>query len=121
MLRARNAALIIAAATAAVALLGSVLIHLFDGDEFEGFGSGLWFSLQTITSVGYGDHVPRSLGGRAVASLVMVTGIAFVSVITAAITAAFVESARRRHGRSPDEEILERLAEIERKLDELHR
>ncbi|HWK30246.1 MAG TPA: potassium channel family protein [Solirubrobacter sp.] len=121
MLRARRAAFIIATATVVVAVLGGVLMQVFDEHEFGSAGSGLWFALQTVTTVGYGDHVPRSTGGRAVAAIVMVTGIAFVSVITAAISAAFVESARRRRGRSADDLILERLDELERKLDELRR
>ena len=59
-------------------------------------GWGLWWAVQTVTTVGYGDTVPQTLAGRALATLVMLTGIGFISVVTAAITAAFIESARRR-------------------------
>ena len=79
----------------------------------------MWWSLQTITTVGYGDHVPEDTVGQIVAGLVMVTGIGFISVVTASISAAFVESARKRRGRDADDVVLERLERIERALEEL--
>ena len=50
------------------------------GGEFPTIGSGMWWSLQTITTVGYGDHVSRRTRSvRVVAAVVMVTGIGFVA------------------------------------------
>ena len=114
---ARRAGIVIAGVTVAVAVAGAVIMRLLDREEqFSTIGTSLWWSLQTITTVGYGDTVPEDSLGRAVAAVVMVTGIAFVAVITAAISAAFVESARRQMGRNPDDVILERLDRIERTL-----
>jgi voltage-gated potassium channel len=114
---ARRAGIVIAGVTVAVALAGALVMRLLDTEEqFNTMGTSLWWSLQTITTVGYGDTVPHDTLGRAVAAVVMVTGIAFVAVITAAISAAFVESARRRAGRNPDDVIIERLDRIERAL-----
>jgi voltage-gated potassium channel len=114
---ARRAGVVIAGVTIAVAVAGAIVMRLLDREEqFDNIGVALWWSLQTITTVGYGDTVPEDTLGRSVAAVVMVTGIAFVAVITAAISAAFVESARRRMGRNPDELILERLDRIERML-----
>jgi voltage-gated potassium channel len=114
---ARRAGIVIAGVTVAVALAGALVMRLLDKEEqFSTMGTSLWWSLQTITTVGYGDTVPENTLGRAVAAVVMVTGIAFVAVITAAISAAFVESARRRAGRNPDDVIIERLDRIERAL-----
>lgn len=119
---ARRAAVVIAGVTIAVAVAGALVMRLIDREqEFDTLGKSMWWSLQTITTVGYGDLVPEDPLGQLVAAVVMVTGIAFVAVITAAISAAFVESARRRHGRNPDDLILERLDRIERRLDELKR
>jgi len=118
---ARRAGIVIAGVTIAVAIAGAVIMRLLDREEqFSTIGTSLWWSLQTITTVGYGDTVPEDSLGRAVAAVVMVTGIAFVAVITAAISASFVESARRRMGRNPDDEIIERLERIERALAALH-
>jgi voltage-gated potassium channel len=83
----------------------------------------MWWAVQTVTTVGYGDAVPTSTGGRLVAVLVMVLGIGFLTVITAAITSTFVEAARRRMQAGEEEQldatldrIDARLAAIEAKL-----
>ena len=57
-------------------------------------GSGLWWAVQTVTTVGYGDYVPRNVAGRLVATFVMLGGIGFLTVITAAITSSFVARSR---------------------------
>jgi voltage-gated potassium channel len=116
---ARRAGQWIAVTTVVVAVAGGFAIWLLDRDEFPTIGSGMWWALQTITTVGYGDHVPSAIEGRVVAGVVMVSGIGFLSVVTASISAAFVESARRRRGRNTDDLLLERLERIERSLEEL--
>ena len=58
-------------------------------------GRGLWWAAQTVTTVGYGNAVPQSTAGRALALVVMVCAIAFLSVVTAAITAALIDGQRR--------------------------
>ena len=55
---ARRAGQLIAVVTVAVAVVGGSAIALLDRDEFPTLGSGMWWSLQTVTTVGYGDHVP---------------------------------------------------------------
>jgi voltage-gated potassium channel len=120
-LTARRAGLLIGGATLIVAIAGGLLMRSVDRHEFPTLGSGLWWAVQTITSVGYGDHVPTTTGGQLLATLVMLTGLGFLSVITASISAVFVESARRRRqgrNRVTLEQIAERLERIERRLDE---
>ncbi len=116
---ARRAGQWIAIVTVVVAIAGGFAIWLIDRDEFPTIGAGMWWALQTITTVGYGDHVPSDTEGRVVAGIVMVSGIGFLSVVTASISAAFVESARRRRFRNTDDLLLERLERIERALEEL--
>ena len=84
---ARRAGQLIAIATIVVAVLGAVMMRVLDPDEFPTIGSGMWFALQTVTTVGYGDHVPADTEGKVVAGLVMVMGIGFLSVVTASISA----------------------------------
>jgi voltage-gated potassium channel len=91
-----RAARIITTFTLLMTLLGGVVMHFADSGNFPNVWDGLWWSVQTVTTVGYGDHVPTNALGRAVASLVMLAGIGFLTVITATITSAFIESARRR-------------------------
>lgn len=82
--------------TATVTVLGGLLMRLTDPDTFPSVWTGLWWAVQTTTTVGYGDVVPESTAGRLIAALVMLVGIGFITVTTAAIASAFVEAARRR-------------------------
>jgi voltage-gated potassium channel len=95
-LTAWRAAGIIATVTVSVTIIGGLLIRLTDPKNFPNIGTGLWWAIQTVTTVGYGDLVPTSATGRLVAAFVMIVGIGFLTVITAAITSTFIEAARRR-------------------------
>jgi voltage-gated potassium channel len=117
----RRAALWIAGATILITLAGGIAIWLLDHKEFPTIGSGMWWSVQTMTTVGYGDHVPTTAEGQIIGALLMVAGIGFLTVVTATVTAAFIEGARSRLGRGRDEEIIERLERIEKRLEEIDR
>ena len=91
-----------------------MLIHLTDKQNYPEIGDGLWWAIQTVTTVGYGDLVPTSTTGRFIAALVMVVGIGFLTVITAAITSTFVS--RSRHEQAPPD-VETALAEQFRQLD----
>jgi voltage-gated potassium channel len=86
----RGAAIVIATATIAITLGSAALMTVIDREDYPSLGSGLWWAVQTTTTVGYGDHVPTSAAGRLLAVLVMLFGIGFLTVITAAITSTFV-------------------------------
>jgi polar amino acid transport system substrate-binding protein len=58
----------------------------FGGTTAEGIASGFWFSAVTMTTVGYGDKHPKTLGGRMVALFWMFASILLVSVFTATLT-----------------------------------
>lgn len=55
----------------------------------------MWWSVQTVTTLGYGDVTPKNAGGKLLASVVMLEGISFLAVVTAAITSTFVARAQR--------------------------
>ena len=95
-LTVRRSVEIIATVTISMTIIGGVVMHFTDEKTYPNIGDGLWWAIQTVTTVGYGDLVPNSTPGRLLAALVMVVGIGFLTVITAAITSAFVESARGR-------------------------
>jgi voltage-gated potassium channel len=90
----RGAAIIIAVVTTTITVGAGLLMTVVDRREFPSIGTGLWWAVQTVTTVGYGDHVPANVIGRFVAAVVMLLGIGFVTVITASITSAFVARAR---------------------------
>ena len=58
----------------------------FGGPAAHGIGSSFWWSAVTMTTVGYGDKAPRTVGGRLVALIWMFTALIVVSSFTAAIT-----------------------------------
>ena len=94
----------VAIITTSVTVVGGVLVRLTDPDNFSSIWVGLWWSIQTVTTVGYGDVVPTSVLGRLVAAAVMIGGIGFITVTTAAIASAFVEAANARR-RNRDSEV----------------
>jgi voltage-gated potassium channel len=114
-LTARRAAGIIAGFTLLITVAGGFAERLFDRREFPTIGKGLWFALQTVTTVGYGDITPRNRDGRIIAAVVMLTGIAFLAVITAAVTASLIESSRRRFAES-EGDLARRLDEVSQRL-----
>ena len=99
----------VAIITGAVTLAGGILVRITDPDNFDSVWDGLWWSIQTVTTVGYGDAVPTTLAGRLVAAAVMIGGIGFITVTTAAIASAFVEAARQRRA-VPDDAVEDEIA-----------
>ena len=118
----RGAGVLIATVSTSITVAAGVLMTVVDHDNFPSLGSGLWWAVQTVTTVGYGDNVPTTVSGRFLAALVMLLGIGFLTVITAAITSTFV--ARSRQTRSDAElptaeqfqQMNDRLARIESAL-----
>jgi voltage-gated potassium channel len=116
----RSAMRVIVAATTATVVAGGVLIRLVDPEEFPTVGLGLWWALQTVTTVGYGDVVPQDPGGRIVGAVIMLESIAFVSIVTAAITSNFVERARRQAtGSATETDVGAELTAVRAQLDEI--
>lgn len=61
------------------------------GANITTFGDGLWWSLVTVTSVGYGDFYPVTFQGRIVAAGPMLCGIGMLGLVTAAVASWIVE------------------------------
>ena len=110
----RGAAIVIATVSTAITVGAGSLMTVFDHENYPSVGSGLWWAVQTVTTVGYGDNVPVTLAGQLVAVLVMLLGIGFLTVITAAITSTFVSRSRREQAQSDAETA---MAEQFRQLD----
>jgi voltage-gated potassium channel len=118
-LTARRAAGIIAGFTVLITVAGGILERVLDHKEYPTIGRGLWFALQTVTTVGYGDATPRDSVGRFIGAVVMLSGIGFLAVITASVTASLIESSRRRFATQSDEDLLRRLDELNDRLARL--
>ena len=116
----RGGATVIATVTTIATLGFGLLMTAIDHKNFATLGQGLWWSVQTVTTVGYGDLVPTNAAGRLVAALVMLLGLAFLAVITAAITSSFVAratEAARRTGDGAAPATADDVREINKRLD----
>jgi voltage-gated potassium channel Kch len=119
----RGGAAVIATITTVATVGFGLLMTSIDHRNFTTIGQGLWWSVQTVTTVGYGDVVPSNTAGRLVAAAVMLVGLAFLAVITGAITSSFVarateEREKRLGGAAPAttqdvRDITERLDRME--------
>jgi voltage-gated potassium channel len=105
----RNAASVIVGATLVIVVAGGIAIRALDHHEYSSIWLGMWWSLQTVTTVGYGDVTPTNSSGRIVGAVVMLQGIAFLAITTAAITSTFV--ARAQAQRDAEEQAQEDLAD----------
>ena len=120
-LSVRNAAGVIVITTAVIVIGAGVLITLLDNEEYPHVGIGMWWALQTVTTVGYGDVAPTNFVGRVVGAAVMLEGTAFIAIVTAAITSAFVARATRAAEAEQAKDELGERELIERRFDELER
>lgn len=100
----------LAAFVALLIFLGGLGYFLTEGPEYrdhltdvvikrtplEHFGRGVWWALVTVTTVGYGDITPSSLGGKLAGAVLMVGGLVSFSLVTATVASIFVERKIRR-------------------------
>ena len=114
-----NAASVIVVTTLVLVVAGGVAIRILDHHEYTSIWMGMWWALQTVTTVGYGDVTPKSTAGRFVGAFVMLEGLAFLAIVTAAITSTFV--ARAQAQRDAEAQAEEELAEdhLDSRLDDL--
>jgi voltage-gated potassium channel len=121
---ARSVTFGLAASFVLLAIAGAVVMRFVDDKNFPSLGLAIWWALQTVTTVGYGDVVPTSNAGRVVGGIEMVFGIAVVSLLTAAVTSTVIErsraAAQAEDAAARDRDtrmILTALARLEERLD----
>jgi voltage-gated potassium channel len=106
-----------------VGAVGTAAVEILSPNSFQSLGDAAWWAATTVTTIGYGDVVPGTRGGRVIAVFVMFASVATVSFATAVITATFVAYQQRRlgHEDARQQELLEVLGRIERRLEQLER
>jgi voltage-gated potassium channel len=107
----KTAWLVLSVTTATLTIVGGLAIRWLDQRDFHSVSQGMWWSIQTVTTVGYGDLVPTT------AVVVMVTGIAFLTVTSAAVTNIFIERARRN--REGDRDVFVEIANLNAQITAL--
>jgi len=120
--------------TSVIVGASSLLIWLIErdssGSNIHSYGDAVWWAMETITTVGYGDHHPITVPGRWIAAGLMVIGVALVGVITATVVTWFFSEldvlrdvrkieAEEERTEASLAEILGRLAHLDERLDRL--
>ncbi len=105
-----------------VTVAAALVVWIFAQGEFESFGTSLWWAAQTVTTVGYGDVIPETAFSKVVAVIVMLFGVAVVSLMTALVTSSVVTWSQRRlaeEGGDEHDVHLAALRRIEKRLEAL--
>ena len=76
-------------------ILSSTLMYYFENeaqpDKFQNIGQSLWWSVETLSTVGYGDIYPVTGIGKILSAVIALIGIGFVALPTGILTSAFME------------------------------
>jgi len=99
----------VVAMTAIILSVSAVLVYHFEhnapGANIHTLGQAFWWGIVTVTTVGYGDKFPVTVWGQVTASVLMLTAIALMGTITAAVASAFVSITRRTSREQLEEEL----------------
>jgi voltage-gated potassium channel len=79
--------------------------------QMNSLDDALWYLVVTITTVGYGDIYPQTVGGRVVGTIIMFVGIGFISFLTATVTSIFIKDVEK--------EEIKKIDQVNEKLDKL--
>lgn len=103
-------------------LVGAGAAAAFESDTVGSYGRGLWWAISLMTTVGYIGQPPRTTEGAVLSIVLMLTGFALLSLVSAALASLFVkqdEAPMQRHEAVVDEEILDALSSILHRLEAL--
>jgi voltage-gated potassium channel len=120
-LRLRSAVGLIVGTAALLAVTAAVVVHLVD-PAIGSWGDAFWWAVTTVTTVGYGDVVPQSAGGRAVGAALMLTGIGLIPIITSVVVSILVSRGSREAQQADERQLqllLERLEAIDSRLEKI--
>jgi hypothetical protein len=116
-LRPRYAAYLIVAFWAVAVVAFGVIERLVDPDSFDNVWLGMWWAIQTVTTVGYGDVVPGSTAGKVIATFMMLGGLSLLAVVTGVITSGFVAQAQAQRQADREDPMMVKLEQMAGRLD----
>ena len=108
-----------------VIIFGSFLFFLVEhsvNPEVPNYESAIWYSFVSMATVGYGDIVPITSAGRIIGTLLILTGMAYVSLVTATLALIFIEEFRKESNKTKEKiqkRLQKRTSAYENKIDEL--
>ncbi len=77
---------VVLASICIIVLISGNLIHYIEPETFPNAFIGCWWSLVTMTTVGYGDMIPQTVAGKVEAAVLMLTGITMFAVLTGTVS-----------------------------------
>jgi len=77
---------VVLASICIIVLISGNLIHYIEPETFPNAFVGCWWSLVTMTTVGYGDLIPQTVGGKIEAAVLMLTGITMFAILTGTVS-----------------------------------
>jgi voltage-gated potassium channel len=104
--------------------VAGLLVRVVEPETFHSIGLAYWWAVTTVTTVGYGDVVPESPGGRVVAAMLMLTGLALIPTLTSVIVSTLLYKSRRTEQdriEHLEKEQATVLARIEERLERIER
>ena len=109
---------LVAMVALSLAIVAAILEWAID-PGIGSFNDSLWWAVVTVTTVGYGDVVPTSAGGRLVGALLMLAGVSAIPITTSLVVSVFVSRLQRQQhavDAKDRKEIVDRLDRIEKAL-----
>ena len=124
-----------------VVIFGSLLFYLVErgvNPTVPNYESAIWYAIVSMTTTGYGDIVPRTAVGHIIGVLFILTGMGYVSLVTATLAYSFIDLFRKESRKATNklgktaedlkdslynheekiDQVLKRMDEIEKKIDE---
>lgn len=98
--------------------LGGVGFWLID-PRIESLSDGLWLAFTTAATVGYGDLIPHTPASRLFSVLVVLLGLAVLSLVTASLSAIFVEKEVEDEERQIEKDLLRELRVLREEVQNL--
>ena len=99
--------------------LGGVGFWLID-PRIETLTDGLWLAFTTAATVGYGDHVPSTLGSKLFSVGVVLLGLAVLSLVTASLSALLLQSEVQAEERQIERDLLHEIHRLQQQVQALH-
>lgn len=98
-------------------LIAGALERIVEPETFTSLGLAYWWAVVTVTTVGYGDVVPVTPGGRLIGTGLMLTGLALIPTLTSLVVSALVAQ-RRQSDQQRIEQLEYEQAEVLARIEE---
>jgi voltage-gated potassium channel len=84
--------------------VSGALMYMIEGEEpqtvFTSIPTSMWWAIETLTTVGYGDMIPSTAAGRVLGGIVIIIGIVTLALFSGLITVSFIDQLRIYRGQA---------------------